>query len=105
MLKQILNVLPVISELLNAPQCVNAAAITPSAPVNVSVPAAATTYSSISILWDKPEEYKQITGYKVYMNGNPLSVTAANELLKQTRRQQTSTKFWCGAGTVIIFNC
>ena len=44
----------------------------PSAPLNVCVPAAATTYSSISILWDKPENYKNITGYKVSLIQNIL---------------------------------
>ncbi|MGN0150803.1 MAG: fibronectin type III domain-containing protein, partial [Clostridia bacterium] len=79
MFKNFLSILPALSMLLSAPQFVSAAEVTPSAPVNVIVPAASTTYSSISIIWDKPEDYKQITGYKVYIDGNPQAVTAANE--------------------------
>ena len=60
MLKQILSVLPAVSMLLGTPQFARAAELTPSAPVNVYVPAAAMTYSSISIMWDKPQNYKQI---------------------------------------------
>lgn len=93
MIKQILSVLPAISIFLSLPQGTSAAEITPSAPVNVIVPAAATTYSSISILWDKPENYKDITGYKVYMNGNPLSVTAANETYYTADNLEPDTEY------------
>lgn len=53
----------------------------PGAPVDVMVPAAAATYRGISILWDKPEDLqsKTVTGYRIYMDGKPLAVTAANE--------------------------
>lgn len=60
---------------------------TPGGPVNVMVPAAAATYSGISIIWDKPAdlqaaaecEPREVTGYRVYVNGEPRAVTAANE--------------------------
>ena len=93
MIKKILSVLPAISIFLSLPQGTSAAEITTPAPVNVIVPAAATTYSSISILWDKPQDYKQITGYKVYMNGNPLSVTAANETYYTADNLEPDTEY------------
>lgn len=65
----------------------------PSAPLNVCVPVAATTYSSISILWDKPENYKNITGYKVYLDGNPLSVTASNETYYTADNLEPDTEY------------
>lgn len=49
-------------------QPVCAADNVPQAPVNAGVPSAAATYSSISLLWGKPENYSDITGYKVYIN-------------------------------------
>ena len=93
MLKQILSVLPAVSMLLGTPQFARAAELTPSAPVNVYVPAAAMTYSSISIMWDKPQNYKQITGYKVYINGNPLSVTATNETYYTADNLEPDTEY------------
>ncbi len=48
-------------------------------PRNVEVPAAATTYSSVSIIWDKPEDYKDVTGYNVYIDGKKAASTKANE--------------------------
>lgn len=63
------------------------------APVKLQVPAAATTYSSISVLWDKPEDYKQITGYRVYMNGEPVFETAANETYYTAERLEPDTEY------------
>ncbi len=79
--------------LLGTPQFACAEELTPSAPVNVTVPAAAATYSSISIMWDKPQDYKQITGYRVYMNGNPLSVTASNETYYTADNLEPDTEY------------
>lgn len=79
--------------LLGTPQFACAEELTPSAPVNVTVPAAAATYSSISIMWDKPQEYKKITGYRVYMNGNPMSVTAANETYYTADNLEPDTEY------------
>ncbi len=93
MLKQILSILPAISMFLGAPQSISAAEITPSAPVSVSVPAAATTYSSISIIWDKPKDYKKITGYKVYIDGNPQTITAANETYYTADNLEPDTEY------------
>lgn len=39
----------------------------------------ATTYSSISILWDKPDDYKNITGYNVYVNDILAGTVNSNE--------------------------
>lgn len=51
----------------------------PQAQTGLSVPAAAATYSSIALMWDKPEDYGDITGYKVYMDGREIASTASNE--------------------------
>lgn len=93
MLKQILSILPAVSMLLGTSQFVGAEEITPSAPINVSVPAAATTYSSISIIWDKPKDYKDITGYKVYIDGNPQTITAANETYYTADNLEPDTEY------------
>lgn len=66
---------------------------TPSAPVNVIVPAAATTYSSVALIWDKPKAYKAITGYKVYINGNPQAVTAADETYYTAGNLESDTEY------------
>lgn len=66
---------------------------TPSAPVNVIVPAAATTYSSVALIWDKPKAYKAITGYKVYINGNPQAVTAADETYYTAENLESDTEY------------
>lgn len=66
MLKQILSLMLAITTTFSTVSLTFADDITPSEPVNVSVPAAATTYSSISIIWDKPDDYKEIEGYKIY---------------------------------------
>jgi len=50
-----------------------------SAPINIIVPPAAATYSSISLIWDKPADYKNITGYKVYLNGKYVLTTSFNQ--------------------------
>ena len=49
------------------------------APQNLTMPAAASTYSSIAVMWDKPEDYDDVTGYKVYINGEEAAQTAENE--------------------------
>lgn len=93
MLKQVLSILSAISMLLSSTHITSAVEVSPSAPVNVSVPAAATTYSSVSIIWEKPSEYKEITGYKVYIDGNPLSVTAANETYYTADNLEPDTEY------------
>lgn len=93
MLKQILSVLPAVSMLLGTAQSAEAMSIKPAAPVNVIVPAAATTYSSISIIWDKPEEYKRITGYKVYINGRSQAITTANETYYTADNLEPDTEY------------
>lgn len=101
MLKQVLSILPAISMLLNAPQFVSAADLTPPAPVNVSVPAAATTYSSISVIWDKPENYKAVTGYKIYINGNPTAVTGADETYYTADNLEPDTEYTLSVTSMI----
>lgn len=51
----------------------------PRKPANVQVPPAATTYSSVSIIWDKPPHDESVTGYRVYIDGELLGETAPNE--------------------------
>lgn len=93
MLKQILNMLPAMSMVMTAPQVGSSEKIIPSVPIKVSVPAGATTYSSISIMWNKPEEYKRITGYKVYLDGMPVSVTPANETYYTADNLEPDTEY------------
>ena len=64
-----------------------------AAPVNAAVPAAAVTYSSIALLWDKPEEYGEITGYRVYIDGNLAAETAANETYYPAEGLEPDTEY------------
>lgn len=93
MLKQILSLLPALSMLFSASHYAGAADIMPSAPVNVSVPAAATTYSSIAIIWDKPDDYKDITGYKIYIDGKPTAITRSNETYYTAENLESDTEY------------
>lgn len=61
-------------------------------PVNVQVPAAV-TYSSVSLIWDKPKDYKPITGYRVYMNGEPVFETEANETYYTAEGLEPDTEY------------
>ena len=70
-------------------------------PVNVQVPAAAVTYSSVSLIWDKPEDYKPITGYRVYMNGEPVFETAANETYYTAEGLEPDTEYKLSVSALI----
>jgi exo-poly-alpha-galacturonosidase len=93
MLKRILSILLILSIVTGGAVMVSAENLTPQAPVNVAVPAAATTYSSISIIWDKPEDYKDITGYEVYINGSLVETTAANETYYTAENLEPDTEY------------
>lgn len=51
----------------------------PLPPINVVVPPASTTYSSIAVMWDKPEDYDEITEYEVYINDKLAGITDESE--------------------------
>lgn len=69
------------------------AAEAPAAPRGLAVPAAATTYSSVSVLWEKPENYDDVTGYRVYLDGEPLAETAANETYYTAEGLEPDTEY------------
>ncbi|MCC8160369.1 MAG: glycoside hydrolase family 28 protein [Oscillospiraceae bacterium] len=48
-------------------------------PLNLEVPPSAVTYSSIAVIWDKPKNRENITGYRVYINGTFTAQNAENE--------------------------
>lgn len=64
-----------------------------SAPENLIVPPAATTYSSISLLWDKPADYHAVTGYKVYQNGALVSTTAEDQTYYTAEELEPDTAY------------
>jgi len=40
-------------------------------PLNLRVPPASETDSTVTLIWDKPQDYKDITGYEVYLGKSP----------------------------------
>lgn len=66
MSSKLLGITTAITVIAGLAHPVMAESVNPPKPVNVEAPAAATTYSSIAVIWDKPEDYKDITGYNVY---------------------------------------
>lgn len=93
MSKKFLSIIVAAAMLLGASPVTFASNEVPSAPINVSVPSGATTYSSISILWDKPQDYKNITGYKVYLNGMETAVTNSNETYYTAENLEPDTEY------------
>lgn len=55
-----------------------AAAVAVTVPTKVFAPAYAIDEHSIVLAWNKPEDYRPITDYRVYMNGKPLGTASAN---------------------------
>ena len=47
----------------------------PQAPVNLQVPAIAAAEDTLTLLWQKPADYKVITGYHIYMDGKLIGDT------------------------------
>ncbi len=93
MLKQILSTFVAVSTLIGAAQLTYAEDELIDSPLNINVPAAGTTYSSIAVMWDKPEEYKNITGYRVYVNGKVKKDTAANETVYTAEGLEPDTEY------------
>ena len=50
------------------------------APVNLRVPALAYDEKSITLVWNKPEDYSNITDYNIYMNGTKIGKASDNEV-------------------------
>ncbi|MEH7084842.1 hypothetical protein V7139_19180 [Neobacillus drentensis] len=47
----------------------------PASPVNLQIPNLAFDEDSITLVWDKPENYRDIVDFNVYMNGKMIQLT------------------------------
>ncbi len=65
----------------------------PAAPSAIEVPAAAVTYSSIALIWDKPDDYADVTGYNVYINGELAATTDADETFYTAEDLSADTEY------------
>ena len=44
----------------------------PGAPVNLQIPTLAFDEDSVTLVWEKPEDYKDIVDFNVYMDGKKI---------------------------------
>lgn len=52
-----------------------------------------TTYSSIAVIWDKPKDYKNITGYNVYIDDILVGAIAANATYYMAENLEPDTEY------------